>query len=436
MYAGTLRGLLARHVVLQVATQTVALATGLAMAMVLSRHLGVEGFGGFNYLFAFIYIFLALNDLGVNTIVVREISRQPERSGEIIGAMLSFRTIVALVTLGLSWAAILWMAFPPYLVWPLALFSLLLPLNALKLPITAFQAQLKIEYGAIADVATRVSGLALVLITVWLGWGLVAVAAALVATDALSVVLIWRLARRLVRVQWRIDRDCWSSVLRSGLPLGLAGLLVALTNRVDFLMLERMVGMEPVGLYGAAYRITGVIERFPQLIMITLYPVMARAAHADVASLRRLYHRTVAGFTALAVPIVAATYWLGPWLLGRLFGRDFVAADPGLQMLIWSTAFLYVALAGGHLLISVGWERVSMGAWIAGTVLNIGLNLVWIPRWGFVGAALATACTYALILVVTLVAAELALRRTVSAAPAMGGPPRADELSSDLVRGA
>jgi len=411
MSAASLRGLLARHAVAQAVTQAVALATGLVMAAVLSRYLGVDGFGRFTYLFAFIYFFLALSDLGVQTIVVREISQQPERSGEIVGAMVSLRVIVALVTAAGCWAVISWMAFAPDLARSLALFSLLLPLSALKLPVAVFQARLKIEYGAAIDVATRLVGLALVMLVVWLGRGLVAVAAALVAADVASVIMIWVVARRLVHVVWRIDRACWARVLRASLPLGLAGLLVAVTNRVDFLMLERMVGLEPVGLYGAAYRITGVLERLPQLVMITLYPIMARAALDDVPGLRVLYHRTVGAFAALALVIVAAIHWLGPWLLGRLFGREFEAADPGLQALVWSTAFLFVAIAGGHLLISAGWERVSLAAWIAGTGLNIGLNLLWIPRWGLVGAALATVCTYAVILAVTLVGAELALGR-------------------------
>jgi len=434
MIAASLRGLLARHAVVQAVTQAVALATGLVMSAVLSRHLGVDGFGSFTYLFAFIYFFLALSDLGVQTIVVREISQQPGRSGEIVGAMVSFRVIVALVALMASWAVIVRMAFPPDLARSLALFSLMLPLGALKLPVAVFQARLKIEYGAAIDVITRVVGLALVMLVVWLGKGLVAIAAALVANDLASVILIWIVSRRLVRVVWRVDRACWARVLQASLPLGLAGLLVALTNRVDFLMLERMVGLEPVGLYGAAYRITGVLERLPQLVMITLYPIMARAALDDVRGLRLLYHRTLAVFAVLAIMVVAVIHWLGPWLLGQLFGREFEPADPGLQVLVWSTAFLYVAIAGGHLLISAGWQRVSLGAWLAGTGLNIGLNLLWIPRWGFVGAAMATACTYAVILAVTLVSAELAMRHLAarrSVEPVGGGA--AEDLPSPVV---
>ncbi len=81
--------------------------------------------------------------------------------------------------------------------------------------------------------------------------------------------------------------------MRSSVPLGLATLLVASTNRLDFLMLERMVGTEQVGLYSAAYKVTGLLERFPQLVMLTLYPVMAHAAGHDPPRLRSIYRRAL-----------------------------------------------------------------------------------------------------------------------------------------------
>ncbi len=80
MRAFSLRRLLVRNLTLQGAAEAVGLTTGLVTTIVLSRHLGVTGFGGFSYLFAFLYFFLTLNDLGVNTIVVRETSQAPERA--------------------------------------------------------------------------------------------------------------------------------------------------------------------------------------------------------------------------------------------------------------------------------------------------------------------------------------------------------------------
>jgi len=411
----SLSTLLVRNVAVQVVGQLVALVTGLATAAVLSRHLSVDGFGGFNYLFAFTYLFLALNDLGITAIVVREISREPERAADVLGVVLVFRIALSIVSLLLAWVAVAALALPRDLAASLALFVVILPLTALKSPSAIFQSRLKLEYGVASDVFTRVVGLALVLVAVWRGAGLFGVTAGLVAAEAGGVVLTWRLWRRLVTPHWRFNWPALRAILRASLPLGLAGLLVALVNRVDFLMLERMADMDQVGLYGAAYKVTGLVERFPQLVMLILYPVMARATRDDVFGLLRLYRRTLLGFTGIAVPLAVTITWTSPWLLRLLFGTDFAAAAPGLRVLVWSSACMYVALVGGHLLLAAGWERVSLLIWILATALNIGLNFVLIPRWGFVGAAAATSCTFLLIMIVTLVVAEMALKRLVEA---------------------
>ncbi len=406
-FRSSVSGLLAWNFVLQAGTQGVALVTGVVTALVLARHLGVDGFGGFNYLFAFIYFFLALNDLGVNTVVVREISKTPARAAEVIGGMLSFRLLLGTVMLVLAWATIAWMRFPAGLAWPLAVFSLVVPLNALRLPATIFQSELQFEYGAVVEIGSRIANLAMVLAVVWAGGRLLGVASVLAAGELVGIVLTWWLAGRLVRPVWHVDTRLWATVLKSSLPIGLAGVLVAAVNRVDFLMLERMANLDQVGLYGAAYKVTNLLERVPQMMMVAFYPLMARASTAGVGSLRRLYRRSALGLGALALPIALAVTWAGPTLLRLMFGADFVAAYSGLRVLIWSTACIFTAISAGFALVTIGWERASLAIWAVATVVNVTLNLLWIPRFGFVGAAWATVWAYVVVLVGQVVAVEI-----------------------------
>lgn len=406
-----MRDLLARNLGFQAVSEVVNLTTGLVTSAVLSRHLGVEGFGGFNYLFAFLYFFLTLNDLGVNTIVLREVSKDPDRADRILGAMLSFRLALAVVLVSVGWAVVAVVGFPRDLRVSLTLILLILPLHALRLPTVAFQAFLRFDYATLADVGFRLTSLALVLVAVAVNGGLIGVTSALLGAEVAGAGFALALSGRLVSVRPRYEPAYCAEVLRSALPLGLAVLLVAVTNRVDFLMLERLSGLDQVGLYGAAYKVTSLLERLPHLMMGTLYPVMARYVVQDRARLRAVYRKAVLGLAGLAVPVVALTTWLGPELLALWFGSGYREAAPGLRVLVWSTACLYVALTGGHLLVAIGWERVSLAAWIVGTALNVVLNMRWIPARGFVGAAEATAVAFAFVLAVTVGAVEYWFRR-------------------------
>ena len=405
----SLKRLLIKNTGLQAGAHVVSLGIGLVTAMVLSRYLGVEGFGQFNYIFAFFYFFLSINDFGVNVIVVREISQNRERAGEIIGAMLLFKLLLAAISVPAAWMTIWLMEFPVDLQNALFVYALILPLIALQLPAVIFQMLLKMEYPSLIGVFNKVLGFFLLMLMVWMGYGLTALVAALILAEAASLVVLLKYARSFVRPVYRFAPKLWKEVLRSSIPLGIMGLFVALINRVDFIMLERMTDLRQVGLYSAAYKVTNLLEMFPLMIMATIYPLMSQYAREDPDRLRALYKKSVLCLGVVAVPMGIGVTLFAPFIVQLLFGAQFAGAEQGLMVLVWSTVFLYVAISGGNLLISVGKEKVNLFILAPCALVNIGLNLFWIPSMGFIGAALSTAITFLLILVGTTIAVRVYL---------------------------
>jgi O-antigen/teichoic acid export membrane protein len=372
--------------------------------MVLSRYLGVERFGQFNYIFAFFYFFLSINDFGVNVIVVREISQQKERAGEIIGAMLSFKLLLSAVSVLAAWTTIWLMDYSEELRNALFVYAIVLPVMALQLPAVIFQVLLKMEYSSLIGIFNRVLSFLLLLGIVRLGYGLTALAAAFVLTEIASLAVLLNYARSFVRPVYRFDPSMWKEILLLSVPLGTAGLFGALINRVDFIMLERMGDLNQVGLYSAAYKVTNLLEAFPLMIMGTIYPLMSRYASEDMDRLRSLYKKSFFYLCALALPMGIGVTFFAPLIVRLLYGAEFWAADRGLRVLVWSTVFLYPALPGANFLISMGKTKVNLLILVLAALTNIGLNLLWIPTLGFVGAALSTAITFLIILVGTTIA--------------------------------
>ena len=402
----SLRRLLTKNTGVQMAAHGVSTAIGLATMFVLSRYLGVEGFGQFNYIFAFFYFFLTINDFGVNTIVVREASKQQEEAGEIIGAMLSFKLLLAVISLVAAWTVIWVMDFPTDLRDALLLYAFVLPLTALQLPAVIFQVALRMEYPSLIAIFHRIAAFLLLMGGVWMGYQLTALVSALVLAEGVSLLIVLKYASRFVRPTWRFDPRLWKQVLRSSIPLGIAGLLVATINRVDFLMLERMTDLRQVGLYSAAYKVTNLLEAFPLMIMGTIYPLMSRYASEDPGMLKKLYKKCLLYLGMIAIPMGICITLLAPVIVRLLFGAKFIGADRGLMVLVWATVFLYFSISGGYLLISAGKEKVNLAILALAALANIALNLLWIPTMGFVGAALSTAITFLIILIGVIVAVQ------------------------------
>lgn len=407
----SLKKILVRNTGVQLAAQAVNLGAGFALTYVLSRYLGVRGFGEYNYIFAFFFIFVAVNDFGIVNIMVREASKDKEKLNEMFSTVLIFKAAAAGVLTVFAWGAIAAMHFPPALQSAMNLYALSLPVMALELPLAVFQIHLNLVYPAAMTIVFRLANLALVLLAAALHGGLKSIVAASLAAEMLFAAMLFFFSRPFVRFSLSFDKDFLIRLLKPGLVVWGSGILVAIIKRADFLMLERMTDLTQVGLYAAANRLPGLFEILPLMIMTTLFPVMSVRVKEDLAGLKRLYRKITAGMAALAVIICAAVMTFSPRIVLLIFGRDFAASAPALSALIVSTGVIYVSIAGGNLLISAGWEKLAFVLQFLTAAVNIGLNLLWLPRYGFLGAAWATTLASVLSAVSVMAAVEIFFRR-------------------------
>lgn len=412
MSAPSLRFLVFQNTGIRFAAQAVSMLVTLAGALVLSRYFGVEKFGGLNYVITFYYFFLVVQDLGVDVIVVRECARKPEQSAKIIGTMRIFKFSLSLFLAALSWALITLTAFPAELKPALYIYALILPLVALQHSSVIFQLKLDAKHPSLIAIMKSAANFIFLIFLVMAGFGMTGYVLALVLSELAVLAAVIYFSRRFIRVENTFDRALCAKILKSSFAIAAAGIFVALTNRVDFLMLERMSGLRELGFYSAIYKVTNLLESLPLAIMTTLYPVMSRyAEERDGERLKKLYRKSLVLFTVMGLPMGAAVTVLAGPIVQLLFGAEFGEAAAGLRVLIWAVVFLYTAISAGNLLISLGKEKINLAVNIFAAFLNIALNFFWIPKYGFVGASYATVCAYFFIMTLSLAAAHTVLRK-------------------------
>ena len=406
----SVRQLIAENTLSQMAATVVSLGFGLVTAAVLSRYLGVERFGKFNYLFAFYYFFLALNDLGINTVVVRELSQKKHPSGEVLGSVFLFKLALSLFSLGVAWAIVFWMGFEGDFRRGLLLYGLILPLLTLQLPTVLYQVHLKLARLSVLSVINKGIALAFTLTAVWLRFGITGLAIALVLAEAFYAFLLFRDARPLIEPDWKWNSRVVRGIFHSGIPIGFTGFLVAVINRSSFILLERFQDLHQLGLFSAATKVTAILETLPLTVMGTLYPLMSRYAAEDPSRLKSLHQKSSFSLASIGLAAAVSVSFASPLLIRVIFGRAYLAAAPILAVLVWATAFLYAAICSGSLLISLGCEKINLGITLAAAPLNVLLNLRLIPRWGALGSAWAAVITYGFILICALAAANRSLQ--------------------------
>ena len=176
-------------------------------------------------------------------------------------------------------------------------------------------------------------------------------------------------------------------------PMWVSGVAFLAMSSTDTLLLEAWMGDAEVGVYRLALRLAAFIT-FTQFAINAMATPMFRALHVqqDRPALQRLLGQIARTNFLLSTPILLLLLFFPDAVLGW-FGEEFGGRDARALLAILGVAGWVNANCGPvlNLLNMTGWERVVNRVILASAVLNLLLNLWWIPLWGLQGAAWATA---------------------------------------------
>lgn len=248
------------------------------------------------------------------------------------------------------------------------------------------------EVSGLIDMIIRLVAVAVSLPVLVGGFGVAGVLLSTVGSTLVGILLYAAILLRWCstpRLQWRPLE--WLSHLRESYPFALTSIIAMVYARIDLLLLGLWLGESAAGWYGAAYKLWETAGLLPASLLEAMFPEMSRLSgnEAGLAQLRRLFRRgsavlLAAGLALGLIGMLAA----GP-LVTLVYGRSggYGAVVLPFQVLIAAAPALFLYLLSGHALYAVGQQRRVTVAMLVIGLVNIGLNLFVIPRWGFVGAA-------------------------------------------------
>ena len=178
------------------------------------------------------------------------------------------------------------------------------------------------------------------------------------------------------------------------IPLLTSDLVYMAMNTSDVLLLGHYRGAEEVG----ALRVIWPVAHVNQLVMtsftLLFTPLAARLfARDDKEGINRLYWQTAIWIAVLSFPLFALTFSLSEPLTVTLFGQRYSDSAPYLTLLALGYYFNAALGFNGLTLKVFGRLKYIVSINIAAALVNVGLNLVLIPRYGAMGAAIGTCTT-------------------------------------------
>lgn len=384
----------ARNTAAQAAGKLAVLAIGAASIAVTTRYLGAAGYGSFALALALVQMIGVLADAGLTAVVVREISREPRRTAELVGNALTVRLLLGLAVVAA--AALLSLALPysPDVRRAVLIAGVPFLLGLASASVAAvFQARLEMWRAAAADVAGRLAAFIALVVVVAADLGFLAVVATTAVGAAVALAVSVALVRGMAAVGPRTDRQVWRELVVAGVPIGVTLAVNEVYFRADTFILSLFRPFEEVGLYTFAYRVYELLALFPAIVMTSIFPLLARFVVERRDAAARVVDAAADVFVAVGVPIAAGGLVLAPELARLVAGDDFEGAATPLRLLLCASVPAWISGLLGYALIAAGRQVSVLRLSVAALAINLALNLALVPSYGpDAAAAVALGC--------------------------------------------
>jgi len=373
-----------------------SLLLSFAASVLLARYLGRERMGEYGALYAYLALYSFLATFALEPILAREVSQRRSEAARILhtGSVIGLSFAVAGSILAPLLAPLF--GYSGQLRWLVIVGALdLLILPPIRLPGIVFQVDMKQWYAVGISLLRQVLWLAAIVLLALRNAAFYQVIIARLLCGIIEAVLFLKLSYRpgFLSGPRRFDWPEARQLVRYGYPLVLSAITSGIYFRIDQVMLYKMAGARELGPYVVAAQLTEQFGALPAALLTSLAPVLAvtvgqeeRFRHYLGLSYRFLIavvFFVCAVITPITVPVIAL-----------LYGKEFFATADLINVLIWSEVPLFLGIVVTHALLAKNYQRYLPFSTAAGALLNVGLNLILIPRWGALGASWATVVSY------------------------------------------
>ena len=371
------------------------MALSLVVTAMVTRYLGVEQYGLLSYGLAFIDIFTIICKLGIDGIIVNELIKNRDRTGEILGSTTFLRLLSSFLSMILTYIFVKLLNPNDHTI------LVITCIQSVSLIFVAFdtlnyywQSRLESKYTAIAQSISYPLVCLLRLLFIWLKKDVTWFAWATVLDAFLIALIMLFFYKREHLPRYKLSISMMKYLLQHSYHFIPVNLLVTIYTQMDKLMIKGMSDSIQVGLYSAAMLVANLWIFIPNALIDSGRPIiMAMKSEKNedgyVDRLRKL------NMGVLWISILAGVFFtiFGRVVIYIVNGKAFLAAVPVLWVLIWSRMFSLMGTTRSIWMLCEGMEKYIKYFVALGAFINVVLNWMLIPILGAVGAAIATLVT-------------------------------------------
>ncbi len=371
--------------------QVIGRLIGFFYFLLLARFLGVATFGVYNFTIAFVYNFVPVADFGLERLVLRDISRKPEKTGFYLARLLPLRLFLSLGAYLLVLLLALVLNQSLRQIGYLAIFGLFIFPYSITYLLTSFlNAKEKMKYMAMAVVFSQLAifiiGITFVLLKLPLS---VIFLAGFLSSSLVALIFLLKAKTWGLPLGWVIDKKFFRKALSQSWAFAVLLILAVFYLRISVILVGLIKGDYFTGLYSSAFKFVEAAILIPQSLALALFPLSARLLLKDKIKLEKLYQKALIVLFLFALPFVVVLGWLPSLIIRLAYGQAYLSAAPVMSLLGASLILFFLnALPGNIIQNSPKFKKFL--PWAAlNFVITLVLCLILIPKYSIVGAAWA-----------------------------------------------
>ena len=366
----------------------------LFIGILTARYLGPSNYGLIGYATAYVAFFTSFCNLGINSVIIKNFVEYPNEQGEAIGTTIILRAISSLISI-LSILLIVLILDNKELLTIHVTFLCSLALLFQVFDTINYWFQSKYQ-SKIPTIATLIAYFVVSVYKV-----ILLVLEKDVLWFAMSTSIDYFLIGAMLLISYKkhngpklsFSFSKTKQLLGKSYHYVLSGMMVAIYGQTDRVMLKQLLDESQVGYYTIAVTVCGMWVFILTAIIDSLYPTILQFHKRDKllfeAKNRQLY--SIVFYLSIIISIIFLLF--GKWIIGILYGQDFMGAVAPLKIVTWYTAFSYLGVARNAWIVCEDKQVYLKYMYLGAAAINVLLNLIFIPNYGASGAAMASLIT-------------------------------------------
>lgn len=370
---------------------------GLLVGVWVARYLGPDQYGLYNYVISFVALFSVFATLGLDRIVLRDITRYPKETNELLGTTFILKLVGGFLVLVLTTTFMCFMRTgEPSTIWMVALIAsgnIVQSFNTIDL---WFQSQVQSRLTVVAKSCSVIISSALKVLLIIINAPLIAFAVITlieVSLCSIGLIILYTKQKHMI-LKWSFSFVQAKKLLGESWVLAVATMSATLYNQMDKVMLGDLSGNSYVGVYSAYITIVNIPTLLLDSFSSSINPMLVRTYSQGKEKFMIMYSKICTHYAYFALWVMLGLIFFGDYLVKIIYGQSYTSSGYLITLLTVGFFIRSIDLLRPNYIVLTGKQRTLFIINVLAALINLCLNYFLIPLYGLDGAALATLVTH------------------------------------------